>query len=399
MKSFELTRTQAGLIQSAFYLGYFLLAIPGALFMRRFGYKNGLLAGIALYSMGTFFFYPAAHAHSYLLFLLALFVIACGACILETGSNPLVAQLGDSGTAVRRLNLSQAFFPLGAIAGVLIGTIFIFSGVELTPEVAARMRVAGTYAAYLQHETMRVIGPYMVLGAIVLLWGLLILRTPFPPIATASSQFGSESSGSYLALSKYPHLWLAVFTQFCYVGAQVGTWSYFIQYVQDYVHLPEKSAGYFLTGTLVAFGVGRFASSYLMKSIRPNVLMGIFALINCGLVAVAIALPGWIGVWTLFATSFFMSLMFPTTFALGIRNLGANTKPGASLIVMGDIGGAVFTPLIGLVYQSFRSIAIAMFIPLVCYLVVTLFSFWGWQAKPKEHPLSPEGLQKLQSQI
>ncbi len=157
MTSFALSRAQAGLVQSAFYLGYFLIAIPGALVMRRYGYKNGLITGLFTYAIGTFLFYPAAHAHSYALFLLALFVIACGSCILETGSNPLVTQMGTPNNAVRRLNLSQSFFPAGSIAGVLIGTIFIFSGVELTPAQIEALKRAGTYDAYLLHETMRVV--------------------------------------------------------------------------------------------------------------------------------------------------------------------------------------------------------------------------------------------------
>ena len=383
MKSFELTRMQAGLIQTAFYFGYFLLAIPGAAIMRRYGYKIGLLVGLVIYSVGTFLFYPAAHKNSYSLFLLALFIIACGACILETGSNPLVAQMGPQATAVRRLNVSQAFFPLGAITGVLIGTVFIFSGIELKHDQIEHLKLAGTYDAYLAHETMRVIAPYMVLGFVVLFWGFLILRAPFPAIASGKGTKQGETTGSYRALLKYPHFMLSVFTQFCYVGAQVGTWSYFIQYVQDYVHLPEKIAGYFLTGTLVAFGIGRFVSSYLMKWLRPNLLMGLFAVINAGLVVIGVLLPGWTGVWALFATSLFMSLMFPTTFALGIRDLGVNTKAGASLIVMGDMGGAVFTPLIGLIYQRTHSMALAMAIPFGCYLVVGLFGFWGCEIKPK----------------
>ena len=384
MKSFELSRMQAGLIQSAFYVGYFLLAIPGGNIMRRYGYKCGLLVGLVVYSVGAFLFYPAAHASSYTLFLLALFVIACGSCILETGSNPLVAQMGSPETAVRRLNFSQAFFPVGSVVGVLIGTIFIFSGIELNPAQIAQLKVQQAYHTYLLQETMRVVAPYLVLGVFVLFWAFLIWRTSFPPIASGRNRLNTESTGGYRELLRYPHFILSVFTQFCYVGAQVGTWSYFIQYIQDYIHLPEKPAGYLLTGTLVAFGIGRFASTYLMKSIRPNVLMGQFALINCGLVIIGILFPGWFGVVALFLTSFFMSLMFPTTFALGIRDLGENTKSGASLIVMGDIGGAVFTPLIGLLYQSTRSMALAMVVPLTCYLVVGYFAFFGSQFGPRQ---------------
>ncbi len=382
MKSFEITRLQAGLVQSAFYTGYFCFAIPGAFVMRRFGYKSGLLVGLLLYACGTFLFYPAALARSYLLFLIALFVIASGLGFLETGSNPLIAQMGEPESAVRRLNFSQAFNPIGSIIGVLIGTLFIFSGVELQPADIARMKLAGTYDLYLKHETMRVIDPYLVLGVVVLVWAFFILRTPFPAVAAGRTAGSTEPQGRYRDLFRYPHFLLAVVAQFCYVGAQVGTWSYFIQYVQDYTHLSEKAAGYFLTGTLAGFGVGRFGSSYWMKRVRPHVLMGLFAIINVLLVTVGMVFPGWIGMWAIFLTSFFMSLMFPTIFALGLRDLGSNTKVGASLLVMSVIGGAVFTPLIGLVFQGTKSMALAMIVPLFCYLWVALYAFWGSKLAP-----------------
>ncbi len=382
MKSFEISRLQAGLVQSAFYTGYFVFSVPAAMVMRRYGYKAGLIAGLLLYSVGTFLFLPAAQARSYSLFLLALFVIASGLGFLETGANPLIAQLGHPDSAVRRLNFSQAFNPIGAITGVLIGTLFIFSGVELKAADIARLKLAGTYDAYLQHETMRVIAPYLVLGVVVLLWTLLILRTPIPAIAGGRASGSDEPHGSYRELLRYPHFLFAVLAQFCYVGAQVGTWSYFIQYVQDYTHLPEKAAGYFLTGTLVGFGVGRFSASHWMKVMRASTMMGLFAVANIVLVAIGILFPGWVGLWAIFLTSFFMSLMYPTIFVLGLRDLGPNTKAGASLIVMAIIGGAVFTPLIGLVFQATKSMAVAMVVPLVCYLCVALYAFWGYGLAP-----------------
>jgi FHS family L-fucose permease-like MFS transporter len=283
---------------------------------------------------------------------------------------------------VRRLNFSQAFNPIGSIVGVLIGTLFIFSGIELKAGDVARLKLAGTYDAYLQHETMRVITPYLVLGVVVLVWAILILRTPFPKLGSEGHAEEKESQGSYRNLLHYPHFLLAVLALFAYEGAQVGTWSYFIQYVQDYAHLSEKIAGYFLTGSLAGFGLGRFASSQLMKTIKANRLMALFAAINVILVAVGIACPGWIGLWAIFLTSFFMSLMFPTIFALGLRNLGDNTKVGASIIVMAIIGGAIFTPLIGWVFQSTQSMAQAMIVPMVCYVAVGAYALWGSQLAP-----------------
>jgi FHS family L-fucose permease-like MFS transporter len=180
-----------------------------------------------------------------------------------------------------------------------------------------------------------------------------------------------------------------VIAQFFYVGAQVGTWSYFIQYVQDYTGQPEKTAGYFLTGTLVAFGVGRFSATYLMNFIQPNKLMGIYGIVNVALVLIGVLHPGWIGVWAIFFTSFFMSLMFPTIFALGIKRLGPNTKLGGSMIVMAIIGGAVFTPIMGLVFELTRSMAVAMLVPLVCYLFITHYSFLGSSVRlPDTSPVS-----------
>lgn len=378
MKSFEITRLQAGLVQSAFYFGYFCFSIPAALVMRRFGYKTGLVTGLVLYSTGTFLFLPAAAARSYPLFLIALFVIASGLGFLETGANPLIAQLGDAASSVRRLNFSQAFNPLGSICGAMIGTLFIFSGVELSAPQIARMKVQGIYAVYLQHETARVLTPYMVLGVVVLVWAVLILRTRFPTVAGAqASTTETTKDGGYLRLLQYPSFLFAVAAQFCYVGAQVGTWSYFIQYAQDYTHVSEKTAGYLLTTTLAAFAVGRFASSYWMKRIQPSTMLGAFAITNILLLAVGIGLPGWGGMVAVLLTSFFMSMMFPTIFALGIKDLGVHTKEGASLIVMAIIGGAVFTPVMGVVFQFTRSMALSMCIPLLCYVVVTGYAFWG----------------------
>ncbi len=376
MKSFAISRFQAGLVQSAFYMGYFLLAMPAALMMRRVGYKAGFVTGLCLYALGTFLFWPAALIGRYEFFLLALFVIASGLSFLETASNPFIAQLGDPESSERRLNFSQAFNPLGSITGVLIGTVFIFSGVELTPQEVAARQAQGIYEAYLRTETLRVVKPYLVIGVIALIWAVLILRTKFPSIQSEHENSGGDH-GHFRDLFGYPHFLLAVVAQFLYVGAQVGTWSYFIQYVQEYAHQPEKVAGYFLTGTLAAFGVGRFASAYLMRFIAPNKLMAAYSAANIALVAVGVLRPGWAGLWCLFLTSFFMSLMFPTIFALGLKGLGPNTKIGGSLLVMAIVGGAMLTPLMGLISEKSGSIALAYSVPLFTYVYIALYSLLG----------------------
>jgi FHS family L-fucose permease-like MFS transporter len=351
--------------------------------MRKLGYKFGIVVGLLLFASGSFLFWPAALLGRYGFFLFALFVIASGLSFLETASNPFVAQLGSPESAARRLNFSQAFNPLGAIAGVLGGTVFIFSGIELTPPQISAMQAAHTYDAYLKHETMRVVVPYLVVGLIATLWAIMIARTKFPTIAREHED-GAQDHGRFKELLRYPHFLFAIVAQFLYVGAQVGTWSYFIQYVQDSTHQPEKIAGYFLTGTLVAFGVGRFSSAAIMRYVKPAHLMGIYSLVNIGLVAVGVAFPGWVGLWALFITSFFMSVMFPTIFALGIDGLDQNTKIGGSLIVMAIVGGAVLTPLMGWISQTMHSIAIAYMVPLVCYCGIALYSFVGVHMKRRE---------------
>ncbi len=377
MKSFAITRFQAGLVQSAFYMGYFVLAMPAALIMRKLGYKAGFVIGLFLFGLGTFLFWPAALAGQYIFFLIALFVIASGLSFLETASNPFIAQLGDSASSESRLNFSQAFNPLGSITGVLIGTAFIFSGVELNPQQVDSMKSQHLYDAYLRTETLRVVKPYLALGVLAIFWAILILRTKFPIIQSEHEAGGDH--GRFRDLLHYPHFLLAVLAQFLYVGGQVGTWSYFIQYVQDYTHQPEKVAGYFLTGTLGAFGLGRFVSAYLMRFIAPNKLLGTYALFNIALVSVAVTRPGWVGLWALFITSFFMSLMFPTIFALGLKRLGPNTKIGGSLLVMAIVGGAVLTPIMGLIAEA-HGIATAYMIPLVAYVFVAAYGFMGAKA-------------------
>jgi FHS family L-fucose permease-like MFS transporter len=374
-KSFELSPIQAQLVQTAVFLGYFCMAIPAAMLMRKLGYKAGILAGLCLFGGGMLLFWPAAIIGHYGPFLLALFLVGCGSATLETAANPFIAQFGASSTSERRLNFSQAFNPPGTITGVLLGTFFIFSGVELSKDRVLQMKLAGKYGGYLHSEILRVVPTYVVLGIVVLLWALWIGLTKFPEIGSEHLHGGDQ--GSFSQLFRYPHLWLAVLAQFCYCGAQVSTWSAFIPYVKQYTSATERTAALFLTGNLVALALGRFVSTGLMRWFSPTRMMGIYAVINILLLSVGILHPGMLGASAILATSFFMSIMFPTIFALGVKGLGANTKLGGSIIVMSVVGAAIVPPLLGFIAKHTGSYALGYSVALVAYIVVAWYGFIG----------------------
>jgi len=382
MKSFELSRFQAGLVQSAFYMGYFMLAIPAALLMKKSGYKAGFVTGLLLLSTGAFLFWPAAIAQRFGFFLIALFVMASGLSFLETASNPFIAQLGDPASSERRLNFSQAFNPLGNITAALVGTVFILSGVELSKADIADRIGNHTYQSYLQFETLRVVRPYLVIAAVALVWAIMIWRTKFPQIQS-EVEVGGEH-GKFSELLHQRHFVLAVIAQFFYVGAQVCTWSYLISYAQEYAHFPEKKAGLLLAGNFAMFAIGRFASAYVMGYFSPARLMGAYGVINVLLLTVAIFHPSAVGMWCVFLTSLFMSVMFPTIFALGLKELGPNTKIGGSLLVMAIVGGAVLTPIMGLISERAHSLALGYSVPLVAYICIALYSFLGSSPRRRE---------------
>jgi FHS family L-fucose permease-like MFS transporter len=372
-KLFTLSDFGSGLVQSAFYLGYFLFAIPAALFMQRFSYKAAVIFGLILYGAGALLFYPAGEMQSYGFFLAALFVIAAGLSFLETSANPMVATLGRPEDSERRLNFAQSFNPLGSIAGVFIGKTFILSGIEYTPQQLQAMSPQAI-AAWHGREAAAAETPYIAIGVGVLVWAMLISLTRFPAPATSHAD-GIGSFGRFGELLRRGRYMFGVFAQFCYVGAQVGIWSYTIRYVQAEVPgTPEKTAADLIIAALVLFALGRFIGTALMRSIAPLRLLAIFGVVNIVLCAIAAFVGGTVGLAALTLSSFFMSIMFPTIFAASIRGLGDLTKLGASLIVMAIIGGAVFTALMGLVSDATGHIRLAMIIPLVCFAVVAAFA-------------------------
>jgi FHS family L-fucose permease-like MFS transporter len=377
MKSFNISRSSAASLQIWFYLAYALLAWPAAQLMRRFGYKTGIVTGLCLLGSGCLLFYPAAQAGIYAFFLVAQFVIASGLSFLETGSNSFIAQLGPAGSSERRLNLSQAFNPLGSICAGLIGTVFIFSGVTLSDAQVAAMRAAGTYQTYLHSETLRVVTPYLVLGCIAFLWALLILLTRFPALS-GEEPAASGAPAEHVRLMQ-PHFVFAVLAQFLYVGAQIGTWSYFINYAESATGVGDKAAGYMLTGTLAAFAVGRFSSAWLMRHFHARLMLVTYAVINVVLCLFAVVHPSWLGVGCLLMTSLFMSIMFPTIFALGLKGMGEKTKTAGSFLVMALLGGAVLTKLMGML-----PLRAAYLVPLACYVGVALYAWLFAEAKTGE---------------
>ena len=382
-KAFTLSDLASGLVQSAFYLGYFLVAIPASLFMQRFGYKRAVVFGLALYGAGALLFWPAADARSYMFFLGALFVIAAGLAFLETAANPMVATLGAPEDAERRLNFAQAFNPHGSIAGVAIGRTFILSGIERTPDEIAAMSPSAV-DVWRAHEAAAVQLPYFVIGLGVLVWAVLIALTRFPATADGhESEAGVGNLARFGELFRRPRYLFGVFAQFCYVGAQVGVWSFTIRYVQaELPGTPERTAAALLIVALVLFMAGRFVGTALMGRIAPLKLLAAFGLINAALGLIAVAAGGLTGVAALTLTSLFMSIMFPTIFAASLRGLGPLTKVGSSLIVMAIIGGAVLTALMGLISDLSGAIRLAMIVPSAGFLVVAGFA-WSRYAHPE----------------
>ncbi|QMV18353.1 L-fucose:H+ symporter permease [Granulicella sp. 5B5] len=380
-KSFELSLLQAQLVQTANFFAYFVMATPAALLSRRFGYKVALVVGLVTFGVGTLLFWPAAVIGQYTPFLIAIFIVGTGASILETSANPLIAQFGDPETSEQRLNFAQAFNPPGTIVGVIVGTLFIFSGVEKSPVQVAAMKAQGTYAAYLHSEILRVVPTYVAIGAVVLVLALLLSRAEFPQsldsneLAGYPSQVSQPHKGAYGRLFRNGRLMFAVVAQFFYVGAQVGVWSTLIPYLKAYTTVGDRPAGYFLTATLVAFAAGRVISTPLMRYVSPAKMVGVYALINVLLLVGVVAHPGMSGAIAILVVSLFMSVMYPTIFALGVKGLGDDTKLAGSLLVMAILGGAIFPPAMGWISRLSGSVALGYLLPAAAFMVVALFSF------------------------
>jgi FHS family L-fucose permease-like MFS transporter len=369
-KTFLLGDFASSFVQFATFIGYFVFAIPASLFMRRFGYRAAVVMGLVLFGLGALLFWPAAQYGEYHFFLGALFVVASGLSFLETSANPMIAAMGPADSADQRLNFAQMFNPLGTILGVYVGKTLILSEHSLSPEQIQAMEPAAR-SAWQAAELSAVKLPYMGIAMVVLLWALLVGITKFPPLAQRVTE-DEQASGGFAGLTRFPRYWFGVVAQFAYVGAQVAVWSFVIRYAQVNLEISEKQAAEYLFYSLVAFFAGRFVGTALMSKVRGATLLASFAAVDVALCAAAAFTDGDTGVYLLVATSFFMSIQFPTIFTTSLRGLGVYTKSGSSFLVMAIVGGALVPPLVGLVSDA-TSINQAMLVPAACFVVVALF--------------------------
>lgn len=363
----NMSKAKSALVQFVFYGGYFFMAIPAGLIMQKVGYKRGIIFGLLVFASGAFLMLPATLIQTFGSFLLCLFVIACGLTCLETAANPYTTVLGPPEYGERRINFSQSFNGLGWIAGPLVGGMLIFSGTGNGNKFA-------TIAL-----------PYMLIGSLVLIVAVLFWRVRFPELKDDPHDAGSdpESAGKLKDLFRYPHFVLAVIAQFLYVAAQTGINSFFINYVTEEIPtLTNQQAAQILGfGGMGLFWLGRFTgSTVFMRLMRPNRLLAFYAAANVITMILVVAGLGWTSVVALFSTYFFMSVMFPTIFALGIKELGPLTKKGSSLLVMSIVGGALIPIIMGRI-ADVSNMALGFIVPLVCFAFIVYYGISGYRVK------------------
>lgn len=378
--AFGLNDFESSFIQVAFFGGYCLAAYPAGRLMERIGYKRGILTGLVLCATGALLFLPASMIGLYGFFLVALFVMACGQSFLEVASNPYVTILGPAGSAERRLNFAQSFNAVGAVAAPVIGGLFILSGKEYSPSQLAAMNAAQVHA-YRAAEASSVKLPYVVIAAIFLCMAVVIGRTHLPDVVEKAQ--GEEGVAavhkSRESVFAHPHLVKGVLAQFFYVGAQVGVASFVIRFAQRAVPgTTARLAAYYLLGHQVGFMLGRFGGSAAMKKIAPARLLSAFAMGCVVCVLIALLGTGMVPVLAVVLIGFFHSIMFPTIFALSIKDLGPLTKRGSSLLVMAILGGAVFPAIMGRISDA-SNIQTAFVVPLVCYIYILYFAMQGYR--------------------
>jgi MFS transporter, FHS family, L-fucose permease len=373
-KSFTLTTTQSTLVDSAVFIAYFLIALPAGFVMRKYGYKSGIIIGLLLFATGAFCFIPAADHGSYDLFLMALFVIACGLTFLETAANPYAAVLGPEETSTNRLNFAQSFNGLAAALAPVIGARLILTK-GFTDEQLANMSENVRRAA-LAGEAASVKMPYLTLGLVLIVIAVIFAFTKLPSIKQEDQ---GEGVKNITHAFRHKHLTWGVIAQFFYVGGQVCVFSLFILYATSAASITEVKAADYLGACGIAFLIGRFAGTFLMRYIASNRLLALYGAINTALCIIAVFAHGMIAVYTIVLICFFMSVMFPTIFALGIKRLGPDTEYGSSLLIMSIVGGAILPRVFGIVADASGNIQLGYFVPMFCFLVVAFFGWHGYR--------------------
>lgn len=356
----HVSKAQSALVQFSIFGAYFVMGIPAGLFMKRFGYKNGVLLGLSLFAIGAFLFVPAANAQSFTFFRVALFIVGCGLSTLETVAHPFMASLGVQQTSDQRVNFAQSFNALGTIVGPLIGSLFIFGSGD-----------TGTAAGLDSIKTL-----YIIIGVVIALVAVSFSLVKVPdtvdphvPVADGFSVDVVPTPSK--KLFQHRHFVWAAIAQFFNVAAQAGTWAYFINYGHDKMGLTDKVASGYMSIFMLMMLIGRFLGTILMRFIAPNKLLAGFALGNILMCLIVAQNFGWPSFIALFMINFFFSIMFPTIFSLGIKSLGKQTQQASSFISMGVVGGACFPFIMGQIAN--HDVAKAYYLPIICYVVIFLF--------------------------
>ncbi|WP_046155838.1 sugar MFS transporter [Chromobacterium vaccinii] len=356
-QAMRLSKADSGWLQTAYFLAYFVIAIPAALFNERFGYKRGLIAGLCFFAVGALLFIPSLLNASFLAFVLSLFVLACGSGFLETTANPYISLLGDENRSERRLNMAQAFCGLGTVVGPLIGGAFFFKLGNSAPSGA-------------QHDMVMQV--YAWIAAFVALLALAIARTPMPDAGRYEAAAREEGR----PLIRNGRFVFGVLAQFLYVAAQVGIGAFFINYAMESgMRLNAQSAAWLLSLAMMLFMAGRFVGTFAIGRLSAGRLLMLFAFADILLSLVVVTMGGVIAVGALTLMFFFMSIMFPTIFSLAIKGLERQTKRASSILAMSVSGGAVYPYLMGYVSDHYGT-PLAYAIPLASFIVIFLYSVY-----------------------
>ncbi len=384
----EISNLEASLVQFAFYGGYFTMAIPAALFIKKYSYKAGIIMGLALYAVGALMFYPAASTEIFGLFLVSLYVLTFGLAFLETTANPFILALGHESTATRRLNLAQSFNPIGALLGQVVAINFILVSLQSTDSSIGNFADldAVTKASVRTHDLLLIRDPYVVLGLFVLAMMVLFIFSRMP--AKGESEHELDVSGTFKRLFSNFNYTFGVVAQVFYVGAQIMCWTYIVQYGENLGMSKAQAQGYNIIATSIFFG-SRVISTFLLKYINGARLMMFFALGGMAMMLITIFVGGLTGLYSLIAASAFMSLMFPTIYGIALDGLGDDAKLGSAGLVMAIVGGAVMPVLQGVFLDlggpGYSDISIlgvpevnfSFVLPMFCFGVV---AYYGYRA-------------------